>query len=332
MGKEKFVYNSQTLRYEKVKESVTTKALRIFAFICAAAFTAFILTLFLHNYFPSPKEKMLMKEIEAMKLQYHDLSKTIDMLTEELRNIQDRDAYAHRMVFGMEPIDQGVWEGGIGGHEQFEEYKKFKHSGELMIDLRQKTERLKRQMVIQSKSLDTIIALASKKEQMLASIPSIKPISNDKLKRHIKFLSGFGKRIHPILKVPKFHYGIDFTAPRGTSIQATGAGVVTRADFSPTFGYVVEIDHGYDYKTLYAHMKKFSVKKGEKVVRGQAIGIVGSTGRSTAPHCHYEIHYKGKPINPIGHCLDGLSVEEYEQLVTAAETVNQSLDYTHGDD
>ena len=332
MGKEKFVYNSQTLRYEKVRESLTTKVLRIFAFICAAAFTAFLFTLVLHNYFPSPKEKMLMKEIEAMKVQYHDLSNTIDMLTEELRNIQDRDAYAHRMVFGMEPIDQGVWEGGIGGHEQFEEYKQFKHSGELMTNLRQKTERLKRQMVIQSKSLDTIIQLASQKEQMLASIPSIKPISNDKLKRHIKFLSGFGRRIHPILKVPKFHYGIDFTAPTGTPIQATGAGLVTRADFSPTFGYVVEIDHGYDYKTLYAHMKKFSVKKGEKVVRGQTIGIVGSTGRSTAPHCHYEIHFKGQPINPIGHCLDGLSPEEYEQLVTAAETVNQSLDYAHGDD
>ncbi len=333
MGKEKFTYNSQTLQYEKVKEPLTAKILRIFGFICAAVFAAFIMTLLLHRFFPSPKEKALIREIAAMKVVYNEVASDLDRLTKELTNLQERDAYAHRMVFGMEPIDQGVWEGGVGGHDQYAEYQQFKHAGDLMIDLKQRAEKLKRKMVIQSKSLDTIISLASEKENMLASIPSIKPISGDKLKRkNIKLLSGFGMRIHPVYKVPKFHYGIDFTAPSGTEIQATGAGKVVRAGFSPSFGYVVEIDHGYGYKTRYAHMKKYIVKKGDKVVRGQAIGLVGSTGRSIGPHLHYEIYHKGKRINPISHCLDGLSTEEYEQMVKASETMNQSFDYTNGDE
>ena len=332
MGKEKFTYNSQTLQYEKVKEPLSAKILRIFGFLCAAVFAAFIMTLLLHKFFPSPKEKALIREINAMKVLYEELAVELDRFSDELANLQERDAYAHRLVFGMEPIDQGVWEGGVGGHEQFEEYQQFKNAGDLMVDLKQRAEKLKRKMVIQSKSLDTIINLASEKENMLASIPSIKPISNDKLKRNVKLLSGFGMRIHPIYKVPKFHYGIDFTAPSGTEILATGDGVISRAGFSPSFGNVVEIDHGYGYRTRYAHMKKIITKKGEKVIRGQAIGLVGSTGRSIGPHLHYEIYHKGKRINPISHCLDGLTTEEYEQMVKASEIMNQSFDYTNADE
>lgn len=332
MGKEKFTYNAQTLQYEKVKEPLSVKVLRVFGFVCAAVFTAFIMTLLLHRFFPSPKERALLREIDAMKVLYEQLSGDLDRLSDELANLQERDAYAHRMVFGMEPIDDGVWEGGIGGHEQFEEYQQFKNAGSMMVDLKQRAEKLKRKMVIQSKSLDTIITLASEKEKMLASIPSVKPISNDKLKKEIKLLSGFGMRIHPIYKVPKFHYGIDFTAPNGTEIQATGGGIITRSGFSPSFGYVVEIDHGYGYKTRYAHLSKIIAKQGQKVIRGQAIGEVGSTGRSVGPHLHYEIYHKGKAINPISHCLDGLTTDEYEQMVKASEVMNQSFDYTTGDE
>ena len=332
MGKEKFVYNSKTLKYERVQTSLGTKLFRVFSFICAALFSAFILTLLLHRYFPSPREQALQREVERMKIEFRELSKTLDVLTEELDHLHERDAYAHRIIFEMDPIDEGVWEGGVGGHKQYEEYQQFKHSGDMMVKLKQRAEKLKFQMVVQSKSLDTIINLASKKEERLASIPSIKPISSDKLKRHIKYLSGFGMRTHPILKVPKMHYGIDFTAPRGTEIQATGNGTVVRANHSPTFGYVVEIDHGYGYKTRYAHLNKFFVKRGDKVVRGHKIGLVGNTGRSTAPHLHYEIHYKGRPINPISHCLDGLTTEEYEALVSAANMMNQSFDYSSGGD
>ena len=177
------------------------------------------------------------------------------------------------------------------------------------------------------KSLDTISALAEEKEDMFAAIPSIKPVKSTELARGVKLLSGFGYRIHPILKVRKMHYGIDFTAPSGTDIHATAGGKVVKAEKSRSFGNYVVIDHGFGYETLYAHMEKYTVRRGEMVTRGQSIGLVGNTGRSTAPHCHYEVHYKGQPVNPIHFCLDGLSPEEYQQLVEAAETVNQSLDY-----
>ena len=327
MGKEKFIYNAQTLRYERVKEPLSVKLIRIFGFICTAVLTAFIFTQIIYSYFPSPKEKALLSEIEIMKAEYEELDKLVDMFKQELGYLHDRDSYTHRMVFGLDPIDQGVWNGGVGGHDQYDEYRELKNSGDLIANTKQKVDKLKRQMVIQSKSLDTIIDMAKKQEKMYASIPSIKPVRSDKLKRPTKLLSGYGLRIHPIHRVPKFHHGIDFTAPAGTPIQATGDGVIVRANVSASYGKVVEVDHGYGYKTRYAHMKKISVKKGQQVKRGQEIGLIGNTGKSVGPHLHYEIHYKGKSIDPINHVLDGLSPQEYQQLVKAAQVVNQSFDY-----
>lgn len=326
MRKEKYVYNTHTLRYEKVVESWRTKLLRIFGFICAALLTGFIFTLISHRFFPSPKEAALQREIQQMKLSYDRVLTDMDQIGKVLNNIQDRDAYAHRMIFGMDPIDKGVWEGGTGGHDQYEQYREFKQSGELMASVQERLDKLKRQIVIQSKSLDTILNMAKEKEKMMASIPSIKPVRSDKLARNMQLLSGFGYRIHPIFKVPKMHAGIDFTAPKGTPIQATGAGKVIKAGRASGYGYHVVIDHGYGYQTLYGHMSRIDVKVGEKVVRGQQIGLVGSTGTSTAPHCHYEVHHKGNKVNPIHYCMDGLTPEEYQELVEAAEAANQSLD------
>ncbi len=327
MRKEKFIYNTQTLRYEKVHESLSTRLLRVFGFICAALFTAFVFTLVAHKWFPSPKEKALMREIDQMKVEYNNLVTDLDMLSKELNHLQDRDAYAHRMIFGVDPIDDGVWNGGVGGHDEYAKYRDFKNSGELMARVKQKADKLKRQMVIQSKSLDTIVNMAHEKEKMLASIPSIKPVRSDKLARQVKLLSGFGYRIHPIYKVPKMHTGIDFTAPKGTPIQATGAGKVIKVQHSGTgYGKHVIIDHGHGYRTLYGHMSSVDVKVGEQVKRGQRIGLVGSTGTSTAPHCHYEVHLHGKKVNPIHYCMDGLSPKEYQEMVKAAEMANQSMD------
>ena len=327
MGKEKFTYNSQTLQYEKVKEPLSIRLLRIFGFLCTAALTAFVFTLVLHRYFPSPKEKALLSEIEVMRAQYKELGEVVTMFKEELEYLRERDSYVNRVMFGKDPIDEGVWEGGVGGHDQYEEFLEFTHSGDLIVSTKQKVDKLKRQMVMQSMSLDTIIDLAKEKEKMYASIPSIKPVRSDKLARNVKLLSGFGMRMHPIFGVPKFHHGIDFTAPRGTPIQATGDGVIVRANVSKSYGKVVEVDHGWGYKTRYAHMSKIDVKKGQKVTRGQRLGLIGSTGNSKGPHLHYEVHYKGKSIDPISHCLDGLSPKEYEQLVKASQIPNQALDY-----
>ncbi|MFK7932555.1 MAG: peptidoglycan DD-metalloendopeptidase family protein [Saprospiraceae bacterium] len=262
-----------------------------------------------------------------MKIQYSELDRQMHRATEVLDNLQDRDAHAHRMIFGMNPIDDNVWDGGVGGHDRYEDMRQYRNSGDLMASISQKMDKLNRQLVMQSQSLDTIQSLASEKEKMLASIPSIKPVRSDKLNRNIKLLSGFGRRIHPIHKVWKMHAGIDFSAPTGTAIQATGDGKVVRVEHKKSgYGTNVVVDHGYGYKTLYAHMSKVLVTKGQKVNKGQKIGLVGSTGTSTAPHCHYEIHHKGQKINPIHYCLDGLNPNEYQSMVDAAAMSNQSFD------
>jgi len=327
MRKEKFIYNTHTLRYEKVEESLSTRMLRVFGFLCAAVFTAFLFTLILHRYFPSPKEKALMREIDQMKLEYDKVLDEMAVLDAELQHLQDRDAYAYRMVFGMDPIDENVLEGGIGGHDEYKLLRQFKNSGELMAKTQERIRKLKHKMVIQSKSMDTILETAEEKEEKFASIPSIKPVRSDRLPRSVRLLSGFGYRLHPIYKVRKLHTGIDFTAPKGTPIQATGNGTVKRVERRSTgYGQNVVIDHGFGYETLYAHMSRIDVKPGDKVKRGQQIGTVGSTGTSTAPHCHYEVKYNGHKVNPINYVLDGLSPKEYQELVKAAEKVNQSMD------
>lgn len=327
MRNEKFIYNTQTLQYEKVVEPLQVKIFRVFGFVCAAVVTAFVFTLISHRFFPSPTEKAQKGEIEALKEEIRDFYLHLGKLQNELNYLQEKDAYAYRTIFEMDPIDEGVWKGGIGGHIPFEQNEKLNESGELVASLRERVDLMKRQMVLQSKSLDTILNRAKESKEYLAAMPSIKPVRSDKLVRHMSLMSGFGMRMHPVLKVPKMHYGIDFTAPSGTAIQATGNGTVIRSEYSATYGHIVEIDHGYNYRTRYAHCSKILVKKGEKVTRGQKIGLVGSTGRSTAPHCHYEVLFKGQQINPIRFCMDGLSPEEYDQMVKAAVTANQAFDY-----
>ena len=326
MRREKFIYNRQTLRYEKVVEPLSTTLLRIFGFVCAAVFTAFILTLVTHRYFPSPSERLLHAENSQLKLQLEHLGDEMGRLSTVLDNVQERDAYAHRLIFGMDPIDGDVWEGGIGGHEAYDDLRQYKYSGDLMAEIRQKMDQLKHRINLQSRSLDSITMMANNQTEMRAAIPSIKPIRSDKLNRGIKLLSGFGTRIHPVHKVRKMHWGIDFSAPSKTPIQATGAGEVIFAGRKDGYGNCVEIDHGFGYKTLYAHMSKIAVKRGEKVVRGQEIGLVGSTGTSTAPHCHYEVTLRGQKVDPIQYCLDGLTPSEYQELVEAASVQNQSFD------
>lgn len=327
MGKrEKFIYNIQTLRFEKVEISWLTIASRALTFLCSAVFTAFLFSIVLYKYFPSPKEKLLLQEIEVMKTHYDKIEGDLQALNEEMKHLNDRDAYAYRTVFGMDPIDENIWEGGVGGHDEFLSLRDLKHGGASIIGALKKVRALKQKMVIQSKSLDTIMDMANAKEKMLASIPSIKPVRADKLSKQVGLLSGFGYRIHPIFKVPRMHYGMDFTAPKGTPIQATGDGVVTKAGYHSGYGKCVIISHGYGYETLYAHMSSIEVRAGEKVKRGQPLGKVGSTGTSTAPHCHYEVHLKGKQVNPVHFVMDGLSPKEYQALVKAAEAANQSMD------
>lgn len=327
MRREKFVYNRQTLQYEKVRLTNKEIFLRIFGFLCAVLVSGFLFTVIIWKFFPSPHEEALLNEIDRLKGELTVLHSDFEKMSNALASMHYRDQRIHRMVLEMDPIDDAVWEGGIGGHDRYAEYRNFRNSGELMAKLRQKADKLKRQMALQSKSLDEIEKMARDKEKMLAAIPSIKPVRADKLNRDVHLLSGFGYRMHPIHKIVKMHAGIDFSAPRGTHIQATGDGTVVKVLKKKTgYGLHVVIDHGYGYQTLYGHMSKVDVKVGQKVKKGQTIGRVGSTGTSTAPHCHYEVHYKGKAVNPIDYVLDGLTPEEYAELVKLAEIQNQSFD------
>lgn len=327
MRKERFTYNTQTLRYEKVVEPLKVKLLRILGFMSAVVFASIIIISIAFTYFPSPKEKALMREIEQMEYQYTVLTDQVSLMDKVLENVKERDASVHRMLFGMDPIDNNIWEAGVGGTDRYGMLTNFKNTGELLVDTKEKVDKLGRQLTIQSKSLDTLTNLAKDKELMLASIPAIKPVREDKLKRGINTLSGFGMRFHPIFKRRKMHTGIDFTARQGTAIQATGDGKIKAIKkLKSGYGHHVIIDHGYGYKTLYGHMNTIDVRVGEKVKRGQKIGTVGTTGTSTAPHLHYEVIHKGKKVNPIHYCMDGLTPTEYQELVNMAHTANQSFD------
>jgi hypothetical protein len=324
--KEKFVYNIQTLTYEKVVIPFKTRILQAFGFFSVVLVTSFALLALLYTIFPSPREKELVREIEQMEHKYTQMGGQLDMMSKVLQNIQERDANVHRAVFGMDPIDEDIWNAGVGGHESHPELSAFKFGQKSIWEVVEKVDLLSRQMTLQSKSLDTIQRLANNQQNMLASLPSIKPVREDKLQKSIGTLSGFGYRIHPVYKVKKFHAGLDFPARVGTPIQASGDGVVVETGWHQGYGNCVKISHGYGYETLYGHMNKIYVRAGEHVKKGTKIGEVGDTGLSTAPHLHYEVHYKGNPINPINFCMDSLTPQEYQEMVNVATTANQSLD------
>ena len=327
MGKEKFIYNTQTLRYEKVEEPLKVRVFRALGFLSAVLVFAIIIVSIAFTYLDSPKEKILRRELNQMQEQYDVANNEIGKLSTAVGSLQERDANVHRQMFGMEPIDNGIWEGGVGGRDKYAHLNGFKNVGGSMVKTMQKIDKLKRQAALQSHSLDTIMMMLKEKEQMLSSIPSIKPVREDKLNRDIQLLSGFGVRIHPIHRVRKMHKGIDFSSPHGTPIYATGDGVISRIERKRYgYGHNVMVDHGYGYETLYAHMSKIMVKPGQKIKKGERIGAVGSTGTSTAPHLHYEVHYKGNAINPIHFVQDGLEVKEYQDLVNKAAAKNHSFD------
>ena len=268
-----------------------------------------------------------MRELDQMKYQYSSLNDQLDVLSADLHSVQERDAGIHRFMLGMEPIDEAVWEGGTGGSDRYASLVKYTNSGQILVETKERVDKLMVQLKIQKASLDTILMEAKDRAEMIASIPSIKPVRIDLLKKNLNAMSGFGIRLHPVHKVDRMHTGIDFTAPAGTPVQATGNGVVIKADHGRVgYGNHVIIDHGYGYSSLYGHMISLNVKVGEQITKGQTIGRVGNTGTSTAPHLHYEVRLKGNPVDPIIYCMDDLTPDEYQSLVERAKLENQSFD------
>ena len=247
----------------------------------------------------------------------------MEQIEQVLGNIEDRDNNIYRVYFEANPIPEEQRRAGFGGINRYKSLEGFNNS-EMIMSTTRRVDIIQKQMVIQSKSLDEIAKLAEEKEKLLAAIPAIQPINNEELTR---MASGFGWRSDPFTKARKMHWGMDFTAPKGTPIYASGDGRVKRADNSASgYGKHIRIDHGYGYMTLYAHLSRYNVKRGQKVERGDLIGFVGSTGRSEAPHLHYEVWKDGSRINPINFYYGSLTPEEFENMLKYASQENHSLD------
>ena len=325
MAKIKYHFDSETLSYVPVESSRTVKISRLLIFfISSFLFGGIILFVLLNtSIVNTPQELLLKREVENYKLQFELINRRIVQMESVLNNIEDRDNNIYRVYFEASPIPEEQRKAGFGGVNRYKDLEGFDNSN-LIINTTKKIDILTKQLVIQSKSLDEILSLAEEKENLLASIPSIQPIQNKDLKR---MASGYGWRIDPFTKKRRRHFGMDFSAVRGTPVYATGNGIIKRVDNRAAgFGKHIRIDHGFGYVSIYAHLDKYNVKRGQKVKRGQIIGFVGNTGRSVAPHLHYEIVKDGKKINPINFYYGHLSPDEFNILVQQASQDNESLD------
>ncbi len=323
MAKVKYYYDTKTLSYKRIELSGLNKLKHLFYFLIGSAFTGLIMVIVFFQFFDSPKEKKLNREIDILTTQYDIVEDKLNQVELVLDDIQNRDDNIYRVIFEAEPIPKSIRKAGYGGVNRYQNLKGYNNS-ELIINTSEKIDQITKQLYIQSKSYDEIIELAKNKADMLAALPAIQPVSNKNLSR---MASGYGYRIHPIYKTRKMHSGMDFSAKTGTEIYATGDGKISKVRKSRRgYGNHVVIDHGYGYKTLYAHMSKYIVRKGQKVKRGEVIGYVGSTGTSVAPHLHYEVHKDGRKINPVNFYYNDLNPEEYEKMLEISSQNNQSFD------
>lgn len=326
MARIKYYYDTETCKYERVKvktSDVILNGLGILSLTVAMA--AGLLTVYLYsNYFESPKELILKNEVTELEFYYQKLSKDVAHLSGILDNIEHRDDNIYRVVLGAEPIEKSVRHAGVGGSERYGDIKeKDMEHEDVVLALHEKVDLLRRKLYIESKSQDEVVTLAEKKEKLYAAIPAIQPISNKQL---LALSSGYGWRTHPIYKVKKMHPGIDFAASIGTPIYATADGTVDQVSVKFSgYGKMVEINHGFGYRTRYAHMHGFAVRSGQSVKRGDLIGYVGNTGMSTAPHLHYEVFINGEHVDPVHYFYNDLSPAEYEKVLELASIENQSL-------
>lgn len=323
MTKVKYYYDTKTLNYKKIERSKLQMLRRVLFFITSSTAIAIGLVMLFFSIFDSPKEKELKREIDNLLVQYELLESQIVNSSLILDELQERDDNIYRVIFEAEPIDASIRRAGYGGVNRYKKYEGFKHS-ELVSDLHQKVDQVSKAIYVQSKSFDTVLDLAQNKGEMLAHIPAIQPVANKNLKR---MASGYGNRIHPVYKTKKMHWGMDFSAPKGTEVYATGDGKIEKVKRSKRgYGNQVQIDHGYGYKTFYAHLNKYIVRKGQMVKRGDLIGYVGSTGTSTAPHLHYEVIKNKRKVNPVNYYFNDLTAEEYDKMLELSSQENQSFD------
>jgi len=325
MAKVKYYYDSETLSYRPIPSGKRLKISNLFLFLISSLLFGVIglFTLLNTEAIKTPKEILQERELNNYELQFDLLGRRIEQMQDVLSNIEERDNDIYRIYFEASPIPMEQRRAGFGGVNRYNDLEGY-NSSEMIINTTKQIDILSKMLVVQSNSLEEIQELAERKEELLAAIPSIQPVRKENLKR---MASGFGWRIDPFTKSRKKHYGMDFSAVRGTPVYATGDGKIVRADNRASgYGNHIRVDHGFGYVSLYAHLNKYNVKKGQKVKRGDIIGYVGNTGRSVASHLHYEIFKDGKKINPLNFYYGNLSSAEFDALIAQASQENQSFD------
>lgn len=323
MKKDKYYYDPRTLKYEKIKKSAVGIALRVLAFLGAALAIAVVIVLISFSLLKSPREKMLQLEVIMMSEEYKALQQKVEGITNIVGQLENRDDNIYRVIFESDPVPNEIRKMGVGGVDRYEYLNQFSQK-ELIKSTAEKIDNLERRIYVQSKSYDELAKVIMEKESLLRAIPAILPVKQNK---SVRFSSGFGFRIDPIYKSAKMHKGVDFAAPVGTNIYATADGkVVSAGAESDGYGKKVVINHGFGYQTLFGHMSRVIVRNGQSVKRGQLIGQVGNTGKSTGPHLHYEVIKNNYAINPVNFFHGDLSVEEYEEFISIANSSNQSFD------
>lgn len=323
MPKKNYKFNKKSLQFEEVKITLKARALQILYITATGSVFASVVIFFAYTFLDSPKEKMLKRENAFLNERIIQFQDKLDKVDAVMADFADRDDNIYRIILEAEPMPSAMRKAGFGGADRYSKYEGYK-SSDFVIETAKRLDMIHSQLVVQSKSYDELFELATNKEELLACIPAIQPVNNKDLKR---LSSYYGYRTDPIYKVKKFHPGIDFSAPTGTEIYSTGDGIVKSIKKSRRgYGNRLVIDHGYGYETMYAHVNEFKVRRGQKVKRGQLIATVGNTGKSTAPHLHYEIRKDGKRVNPIYYFFNDLTPEEYEGVLELSTLPTQSLD------
>ena len=321
-GKKKYKINPQTLALEQVEHGLRYWLRQTGIYIFGGIVLGVVfLYLFLY-FFPSPREKQLLKEKETIQSQMEVLNSQVDQMQIVMADLQQRDDNLYRVLFGAEPIPLSIRQGTQRKIDYYEQIAQMTNS-QLTADLTLKVDMLEKELYVQAKSYDEILELTKTKEIRMENIPSIQPVMNKDLKR---VASGYGMRIDPVYHVRRFHQGMDFTAPTGTEIFATGNAKVEFAGWKQGYGNTVILDHGYGYKTLYAHCYKILVRKGQRVRRSDVIALVGNTGKSTGPHLHYEVRLNGRAVDPRNYYFNDLSPEEYDQMIQLSNNFGEMLD------
>ncbi len=322
MGEHKYRFNPDTLNFERIRISGWRKVKRVSLALAPGLLFGVVGIFLAFQFIDSPKEATLRRENQQLMVEYELINKQLADMENVLADMERRDDNVYRVIFEADPIPSNVRMAGIGGVNRYKDLQGFANS-ELVIGTRKRLDKIAKQMYVQSLSLDEVGSLVLRKQEMLASIPSVEPIPQDQA----QLSSGFGERMHPIFKIAKAHLGLDFTSPVGTPIHATGDGTVEFAGYNTSgYGIHVILDHGFGYQTLYGHMSTTKMRKGQKVKRGDVIGEVGSTGLSTGPHLHYEVHKDGVPMDPVNFLFNSLSPEEYARMVEIAGNAGQSMD------